>query len=319
MKRFAWLLVFVIGSAAAQTWPTRNVSFIVASAPGAGVDQIARVLAERLATRIGQAVIVENRPGASGMIAAAIAAKAPPNGHALFLYPETVVIAPHVLSRQAATVDVVNEFVPVILATSTVLVLAVNAKLAVHSVPDLVALAKREPGLAYTAGQMGSPMHVLVEQLKKAAAIDLTFVPYNGVAQSVASALGGQVNVIWMPISGQLQHFRSGALRPLAQSGPRRFALLPDLPSMVELGYQGIEHLSLVGISAPLGTPEAIVGAVNRELNAVLAEPDVRERILVSGNTPEGGAPAALADALREQDRRYRRLAAELKIRADEK
>src|SRR5439155_26313598 len=120
-------------------------------------------------------------------------------------------------------------------------------------------------------------------------------------------------------VSGQLQRFWPCALRPLARSGPRRCARLPEVPSMTELGYAGIEHLSLVGIAARSGTRDAIVGAINRELNAVLAEHDVRERILVSGNTPEGGAPAALADALREHDRRYRRLAAELRIRADEK
>jgi tripartite-type tricarboxylate transporter receptor subunit TctC len=227
------------------------------------------------------------------------------------------VIAPHVLSKQAATVDVIREFVPVIMASTTVLVLAVNAKVGVQSVQELVALAKREPGLPYTAGQIGSPMHVLVEQFKKAAAIDLTFVPYNGVAQSVTAALGGQVNVIWMPVAGQLQHFKAGPLRPLAQSAPRRSALIPDVPAMAELGYKGIEHVSLVGVAAPLGTPDIAVGAINRELNAVLAEQDVRERILVSGNTPEGGEPAALAEALREHDQRYRRLAAELGIRAD--
>jgi tripartite-type tricarboxylate transporter receptor subunit TctC len=319
MKHLIWVVALMSGTAWAQLWPARNVTFIVASAPGAGVDNVARIVAERLSTRIGHAVVVENRPGASGMIAAAIAAKAPPNGHSLFLFPETVVIAPHVLSRQAATVDVIHDFVPVILATSTVLALAVNAQLPVHDVRELVALAKRESGLAYTAGQIGSPMHVLVEQLKKAAAIDMTFVPYNGVAQSVAAALGGQVNVIWMPLAGQLQHFRSGALRPLAQSGPRRFTLLPDVPSMKELGYGDIEHLSLVGIAAPAGTPDAIVATINRELDAVLAEHDVRARILASANTPEGGPPAVLADALREHDRRYRRLAAELKIRAEEK
>jgi tripartite-type tricarboxylate transporter receptor subunit TctC len=298
----------MVGSAEAQTWPSRSVTLIVASAPGAGVDNIARILAERLSKRIGEAVVVDNRPGAS---------KAPPNGHTLFLFPETVVIAPHVLSKQAATVDVIKEFVPVIMATTTVLVLAVNAQLGVHSVQDLVALAKREPGLPYTAGQIGSPMHVLIEQFKKAAGIDLSFVPYNGVAQSVTAALGGQVNVVWMPAAGQLQHFKSGALRPLAQSAPQRSALIPDVPAMAELGYKGIEHVSLVGIAAPLGAAGATVSAINRELNAVLAEPDVRERITVSGNTPEGGEPAALADALREHDLRYRRLAAELKIRAE--
>jgi tripartite-type tricarboxylate transporter receptor subunit TctC len=307
----------LLGTAAAQTWPARPVTLIVASAPGAGVDNIARILGERLSARIGQPVIVDNRPGASGMIAAALAVKAAPNGHTLFLFPETVVIAPHVLSRQAATVNVVNEFVPVIMATTTVLVLAVNSKLPINSVQELVELAKREPGLPYTAGQIGSPMHVLVEQFKRAAGVELTFVPYNGVAQSVTAALGGQINVVWMPAAGHLQHFKAGPLRALAQSAPKRSALIPEVPSMVELGYRGIEHISLVGIVAPLGTPAAIVGAINRELNAVLGEQEVRERIIVSGNTPEGGEPAVLAEVLRDTDRRYRRLAAELKIRGD--
>jgi tripartite-type tricarboxylate transporter receptor subunit TctC len=157
---------------------------------------------------------------------------------------------------------------------------------------------------------------VLVEQFKRAAGIELTFVPYSGVAQSVAAALGGQVDVIWMPAAGQTGHFKAGALRPLAQSGPRRSPLIPEVPTMIELGYTGIAHLSLVGIAAPSGTPAPTVTTINRELNAVLAENAVRERIAVSGYTPEGGEPAVLAEALREHDQRYRRLAAELGIRA---
>lgn len=301
----------------AQTYPSKPVTLIVSSAPGAGVDFFARVLAERLRPRLNQPVVVENRPGASGMVAAGLAVKAAPDGHTLFLMSNTLVIAPYVLSAKATTVNVLAELTPVVLPVATLMVLAVNGKLPVDSVADLVALARKQPGLPYAAGDNGSPMHILGEQLAKRAGLDLTFVPYKGVAQSVAAAMGGQVNVIWMPSSNNLQHFRSGALRVLAHASPRRSPLLPDVPTLIELGYKDMESVAWFGLLAPRGTPSTVVGRINREVNEVLTAADVRETLNVAGYVAEGGSPEVLAAQMRADDARAKRLVGELGVRAE--
>jgi len=311
------LALAAAGTAWAQAWPARPITLIVSSAPGAGVDFFARILADKLPASLGQPVIVDNRPGASGMIAAGMAAKAAPNGYTLFLMPNTLMIAPYVLSKSASTVNVISELAPVIMPVSTVMVLAVNGKFGVNSVQELIALAKREPGLAYASGVNGSPMHVLGEQFKKDAGLDLVHVPYKGVAQSVSATIGGQINVIWMPTSGNMQYFKAGMLRALATAAPKRTPLMPDVPSMIELGYKDIEATAWFGLLAPLATSAAIIGRLNREVNAVLTAPDVREKLILTGYVPEGGEPAALAAQMRDDDSRYKRLIAELKISAD--
>lgn len=304
-------------SAIAQTYPARPVTLLVSSAPGAGVDFFARILAERLRPRLGQTVVVENRPGASGMLAAGLAAKAVPDGHTLFLMPNTLVAAPYVLSAQAATVNVLTELAPVVMPVATLMVLAANGKSGLNSVADVVAMAKRAPGLHYAAGDNGSPMHVLGEQLKKRAGVEMTFVPYKGVAQAVAAALGGQVNVIWMPSSNNLQHFRSGALRVLAHASPKRSVLLPEAPTMIELGYKDMDSVAWFGLLAPLATPNAVIARVNTEVNAVLATAEVRDALNTAGYVPEGGAPEVLASQMRNEDQHMRRLIAELGVKAE--
>jgi tripartite-type tricarboxylate transporter receptor subunit TctC len=310
-------LIGLAGSSFAQTWPAKPVTLLVSSAPGAGVDVFARILAERLRPRLDQAVLVENRPGASGMLAAGQAVKAAPDGYTLFLMPNTLVIAPYVLSKGASTVNVLTELAPVIMPVYTLMVLAVNAKFAVGNVGELIQLAKKQPGLPYTGGDNGSPMHVLGEQFNKAAGLDLVHVPYKGVAQAVTAAIGGQVNVIWMPTSGNLRHFTGGALRVLATSSSKRTSLLPDTPTMIELGYKDMDAVAWFGLLAPLATPPAIIARLNREVNAVLALPDVRSGLTTTGYVPEGGTPEALAALMRIDDARYRKLVADHGIKAD--
>ncbi|MSQ51774.1 MAG: tripartite tricarboxylate transporter substrate binding protein [Betaproteobacteria bacterium] len=305
------------GASMAQSWPAKPVTLLVSSAPGAGVDVFARILAERLRPRLEQTVVVENRPGASGMLAAGQAVKATPDGYTLFLMPNTLVIAPYVLSKGAATVNVITELAPVVMPVYTLMVLAVNGKFSAGSVNDLVGMAKKQPGLPYTGGDNGSPMHVLGEQFRKAAGLDLVHVPYKGVAQAVTAAIGGQVNVIWMPTSGNLRHFTGGALRVLATSSSKRTALLPDTPTMIELGYKDMDAVAWFGLLAPLATPVAIIARINKEVNAVLAMPEVRNGLTSTGYVPEGGTPEALSALMRTDDARYRKLVAELGVKAD--
>ncbi len=308
-------------AAGAQSWPSRPITLIVSSGAGAGVDLFARMLAERLQVRLGQTVIVDNRPGASGMIAARLASRAAPDGYTIFLMPNTLVIAPYVLSQNAATISVIHDLQPVVMPVSTMMVLAVNSKFAdragVRNVQDFIAAARREPGFPYSGGDNGSPMNVMGEQFKKEAGLVLTHVPYGGVAKTVAALLGGHINMAWMPTSGNTQYFKDGMLRALATSSPKRSPQMPDVPTMTELGYRDIKATAWFGILAPLATPAPIVARLNQEIDAVLAAPDVRERLDQLGYEPEGGAPEALAAQMREDDERYRRLTADLKIRAD--
>ncbi len=314
----ALLLVFgAAGTARPQTYPAGPITLIVASAPGAGVDFFARILGEKLPPRLGQAVIIENRAGASGMIGAALAAKAAPDGHTLFLMANTLIISPYVLPKGASIVNVISEFAPIIMPVHTLMVLAVNWKSGINSVQELIALAKRQPGLPYAGGVSGSPMHVLGEQFKKATNLDLVHIPYKSVAASVTAVIGGQINVAWMPTSGNLQYFKAGMLRALATAAPTRSLSMPDVPTMIELGYKNIQAKAWFGLLAPRATPIPVIARLNKEVNAILALPDVREKIIPAGYEPEGGGSEVLAAQMREDDARYRKLVAEYGIRAN--
>jgi len=309
------------GHAQGEVWPSRSVTLIVSSGAGGGVDTFARVLAEQLQPRLGQSVIVENRPGASGMIAARQATRAAPDGYTLFLMPNTLVIAPYVLAKNAATVSVTKELAPVVMPVSTMMVMAVNGKFAdrhgIRTVADFIAVAKREPGFPYSGGDNGSPMNVMGEQFKRESELGLTNIPYGGVAKMVTALLGGQVDMAWMPTSGNTQYFREGMLRALATTSPRRSAQMPDVPTMAELGYRDVQATAWFGILAPLGTPASVIARLNGDINAVLKSPAMRARLDQLGYEPEGGPPEALARQMREDDERYRRLTADLNIRAN--
>ncbi len=194
------------------------------------------------------------------------------------------------------------------------IVLAVGGKFAPRSAAELVEHARAHPGLAYTGGVSGSPMHVLGEQFRHAIGAELVNVPFKGVAQAVTAVIGGQLNVIWMPTSGNLQHFRSGALRALATSAPLRASPMPEVPTMRELGFDDIEAVAWFGMFAPLRTPGPIVMRLNRAINQVLAAPAVRDNLVAAGYSPAGGPPEALHEQIRVDDARYRRLVARLKL-----
>jgi tripartite-type tricarboxylate transporter receptor subunit TctC len=308
-------------SVQAQQWPAHPITLIVSSGAGAGVDTFGRLLAERLQSRLGQSVIVENRPGASGMIAASMAARATPDGYTLFLMPNTLIIAPYVLAANASTVNVMKELKPVSMPAATMMVMAVNGKFAdakgIKTVQDFINVAKKDPGFAYSGGDNGSPMNVMGEQFRKEAGLDLTNVPYGGVAKMVTALLAGQINMAWMPISGNTQYFRDGSLRVLGTSSPKRSAQMPDVPAMAELGYRDVKATAWYGILAPVGTPDAIVTKLNQAINASLQEPGVRAKLEPLGYEAVGGAPDVLSQQMREDDERYRRLTADLHIRAN--
>lgn len=308
--------------AGAQTapaaFPSRNITLVVPFPPGGGPDLAARAVGEKLTTRLGKPVIVENRPGAGALIGAGFVAKAAADGHTLLFTPNTVVISPHVLPAGAGGgVTVARDLVPVIAPATTPLVLVAHPSLGASRLQDALDAARKSPGLPYGSAGNGSPMHFAGEMMKRAAKVDLLHVPYKGVAPSINAALGGEVKLLFVGLGGAVPHIKSGKLVPLAVTEAKRSDLLPDVPTATEQGVPGVEVNAWYGVFAPLSTPQAIIDQLNAEINAVIAMPDVRSRLSTAGVEPLGGPAAVLAGFVKADNDRYGTLARELKISAD--
>ena len=306
-------------SGAAQDFPTKSVTLVVPFPPGGGVALAARVLAEKLAPRLGQPVLVDHRPGVGGLAGANMVARSAPDGHTLLVGPNTIAISPHILTKGAGGgVDVLKDLVPIVMPAYVPMVLVVNPQLGVKTTAELIALAQHNPGLPYASAGNGSPMHFAGEMFKKAAGVDMQHIPYKGVQPSVTDTLGGQVKILFVSLgSGVIPLIRSGRLVPLAVTEKRRTQFLPDLPTLTELGIRGVEVDAWYGVLAPTGTPSAVIARLNQEINTVLELPDVRERLNSAGIEVRGGTAEAFAAAMREDYARYGRIAQELAIRSD--
>ncbi len=311
-------LLLNVGLGWAQSFPSKQVTLVVPFPPGGGPDVAARVIAEKLAPRLGQAVVVENRPGAGALLGASFVAKAAPDGHTLLLTPNTMAISPHVLAPGAGGgIDVNRDLLPVIAPATTPLVLVASPQLGATNLKALLEQARKQPGLAYGSPGNGSPMHFAGEMFKRSASVDLLHVPYKGVAPSLNAALAGEVKLLYTGVGGALQHIKAGKLVPLALTEKSRSALLPDVPTATEQGVANVEVNAWYGVFAPAATPAAVVQRINQEVNAVIRMPDVRERLLGAGIEPLGGAPQVLADFMKADTQRYGQLARELGIKAD--
>jgi tripartite-type tricarboxylate transporter receptor subunit TctC len=302
----------------AQDFPSRTVTIVVPFPAGAGPDITARLLAAKLAPRLGQAVVVENKPGAGALLGASAVAKAAPDGHTLLLTPSTMAISPHVLSPGAAGgVDVNKDLVPVIAPATTPLVLVASPQMGVKTLKEALDAARKAPGIAYGSPGNGSPMHFAGEMLKKSAGVDLLHVPYRGVAPSITAALGGEVKLLFTGLGGAIQHVKSGKLVPLALTEKSRSALMPSIPTATEQGVPNVEVNAWYGVFAPTGTPQAAIQRINQEINEVLKMADVREKLGNAGVEVLGGSAQVLADFMKADNQRYGTLAKELNIKAD--
>ena len=305
-------------TAAAQAFPSKPVTIIVPFPAGGGPDLTARILAEKLAPKLGQPVVVENRPGAGALLGASAVAKSAPDGHTLLLTPNTMVISPHVLAPGAGGgIDVHKDLVPVIAPATTPLVLVANPQLGVTDLKAAMEAARKSPGIAYGSAGNGSPMHFAGEMLKKSAKVDLLHVPYRGVAPSITAALGGEVKLLYVGLGGAVPHIKAGKLVPLAVTEKARSSLLPTVPTATEQGVPGVEVNAWYGVFAPAGTPAAAITRINQEINDALKLPDVREKLTAAGIEVVGGTPQLLADYMKSDNLRYGSLAKELNIKAD--
>jgi tripartite-type tricarboxylate transporter receptor subunit TctC len=304
MKRwFLLILALACGGALAQGYPVKPVRLIVADAAGGAPDQLGRIVAQKLSESLGQQVIVDNRPGAAGVLGADIASKAAGDGYTLLLTTTSIYALLPSLKKNLPY-DPVKDFVPVSRIATASNVLVVNAALPVKSVADLVALAKAKPGeLNYASAGIGSPAHLAGEMLNLLAGIKITHVPYKGAAPGLLDVIAGNPHlIITSPISAGA-HMNAGRVRALAVTGSERNPRLPELPTIADT-VPGYEISQTWGIVVPAGTPAPVVKRLSDEIMKAIALPDVRERVANTGAVPAGDSPAAFeAFMARERQR----------------
>ena len=298
-------------------YPAKSISLIVSVPPAAATDVAARLLAERLGARVRQQIIVENRPGASSLLAASQVAKSAPDGYTLLFAPSTVFIAPHVLPKGAAGgVNVMSDLVPVVKVASSPLVIAAHPGLGVKTIQELIALARRSPGITYASTGAGSPFHIAGELFQRVTGTKLTHVPYKGLGQAATDVLSGQVQTMLTTPGGVIcQLIGAGKLVALAVAERQRSPLLPGVPTLAESGVPGVEIQPWFSVFAPAGTPAAILARLNQECAAVLRSAEVRGRLAQLGLDAHGGSMEEVAREAREEFQRYGRLVAEFGIR----
>lgn len=284
-------LTLAEGSALAQSYPSKPIRIVVPFVAGGAVDALARMLGTKLSESLGQPVIVENRPGAGGNIAADAVAKSPPDGYTILQNTNGQAISPSIY--RSLPFDVVRDFIPVTQLVASQLVLVASPKLAAGSVPELIALAKAKPGsLNYGMTGAGNPLHLTMEMFKTAAGIDIQPVPYKGDAGIFPALITGDIQVAIAPMATTLPHVAAGTLRALAVAGGKRSPALPDVPTVAETGLIGFESSSWQGWFVPANTPREIVDTIQRGAKTALAAPDVLERLRLTGNEPFGSTPA---------------------------
>jgi tripartite-type tricarboxylate transporter receptor subunit TctC len=266
------------GAALPQAYPSKPIRFFVSTGPGAPPDVMARLLSEKLVASLGQPVIVENRPGASGSIGMAAVAKAPPDGYTIGIFSMGYTTAPSMVAN--LPYDTERDLAPVTMLARDSNLLIVTASLPAKSVAELVALAKAKPGrLKFASGGNSTPAHLAGELLKREAAIDIVHIPYKTPPAGAAAVLAGDVDMMFGATVAVTPHIKSGRVRVLATATPRRLPAFPDLPTLAELGYPGVVVSNWSGVVAPAGTPAEIVERLGTEIRKILAMPDVLQRL----------------------------------------
>jgi tripartite-type tricarboxylate transporter receptor subunit TctC len=280
---------------AQDTYPSRPIKLVVPYAAGGPADMLARTVAEKLTTRLGQPVVVDNRGGAGGHLGGEQVARAPADGYTLML--GTIAHNGAAKLYKNLRYDPVTELQPVILLAESPSVLVVGPKLQARSVGELLAMARAEPGkLTYGSAGNGSAMHMAAELFKYQTRIEYTHVPYKGGAPAMADLLGGQIDMLFESLGTAHPYIKAGKIRPLAVTGSTRSPSLPDVPTVAEAGVAGYSSVPWYTISVARGVPPAIVNKLNAEINAVLRLPEVAQRWDALGIMPLGGTPA---DAVR--------------------
>jgi tripartite-type tricarboxylate transporter receptor subunit TctC len=317
IRLLALLLPLLTAHAAlAQTYPSKPINLVVTYPPGGGADAMARLIAPKLGEALGQTVVVENKPGASGQIGASAVAKAAPDGYTLMLDASSFAVNPALYAK--LPYDSEKAFRPIGVIALFPNVLLVNPNFAAKSVPDLISLAKaKKDGVAYASSGNGSAQHLAGAMFESSANVDMVHIPYKGGGPALTDVIGGQVPVFFGNLASTLQHIQSGKLRALAVTSSKRSAILPDAPTIAEAGAPGYEVYEWNAIFAPAGTPEPIITALAAALKKALDTPEVKARIAQLGGELRANSPETAAPFIRGQMQLWGKLVKERGIKVE--
>ena len=310
-------LIAAVPALHAQTYPTKAIRLIVPLAPGGGNDAMARLIAQKISPALGQQVIADNRPGAGGVIAAEMVARAPADGYTLLLANVAVMtIIPN--SQKSVPYEPLRDFAPITLIASAPQLVVVHPSLPVKSVQDLIALGKAKPNaLNYASNGVGSSTHLATEMFSMMAGVKMVHVPYKGLAIAMTDLLSGQVPLMFSSVVAMLPHVKNGRLRAIAMTGTQRSPVIADVPTVAEAGLKGYESGSWYGIAAPAQTPRPIVERLNREMVSAIKSRDIQDRLNSEAIIPSGNTPEEFAAHIRREHERMGRVIRAAKIVLD--
>jgi tripartite-type tricarboxylate transporter receptor subunit TctC len=301
-----------------DAWPTKPVTMIVPFPPGGGTDTGARWVAEQLSKRWGQAVIVDNKPGAAGMIGAEVASRAKPDGYTIMMSnAQVAAINPSLYKKMSYDAD--KAFTPISLVAELPLVLLVTSALPINSTKDFVDAAKAKPGeLSYGSAGNGSSTHLAASLFEAATNTKLMHVPYKGGGPAMQDLMAGQVNLTFLTVLESGPAIKSGRVRPIAVTSLARSPAMPNLPTLAESGIPGYFSISWIGLLAPTGTPKAIVDKVAKDVQEIVNSPEMKARFIEQGATPVGSTPAQFQALIDSEKARYKKIITEKNISATE-
>src|SRR5712691_818106 len=310
-------LAATCGTGIAQSYPSRPITLIVPFPAGGGVDAVARIMAEKLASGLRQQVVIDNRGGVAGVIGMRVAAKATPDGYTLVMsHTGITAINPTLYANPGY--DPRRDFTPIGLIATTPIVLMTNTAFPARTVADLIAMAKREPGkLNVGTPPPGTGSFLSAELFKAAAGIDFTIVTYKGTGPLTNDLLGGHVPIAFNVLAPAMGNLQAGTLRAIATAGPTRLGLLPDVPTIAESGLPGFEAVLHYGLMAPAGIPATVVARLNKELRATLDSPEVKARIRADGGDPLPSTPQEYAADIAREEPKWSALIRKLGLRVD--
>lgn len=313
----ATLLLAMTSAAGAQDFPTRPVTLVVPFPPGAATDMVARSLADRLAAKWKQSVVVENRAGATGSIGAGYVARSAPDGYTLLVATSSShVMGPNMVKQRQW--DPIKDFAPITLLTWAPNVLEVNPSIPAKTVPELITLLKKEPGkYTFASSGTGSSIHLAGEMFKKQAGVEMVHVPYKGASPAVMDLLGGQVDIMFDTVALSLPHIKAGKLRPLAVTTLDRSSALPDIPTMRQAGLPDYDMSAWIGLLAPAGTPADVLEKIGRDAREVVSAPDMKARYSAAGMESAPSSSADFGSRIRKELDGYGQLIREAGIQAN--
>ncbi len=307
----------LVAAAAAQadTFPSRPVRIVVIVAPGGSADALGRIVAEGLTTRLGQPVVVENKPGAGGNVATQAVARSPADGYTLLLSANNHTINPSLFANAGYGID---DLVPVAQLMEGPSVIAVPANSRFNTLPELIEEARQKPGsIAFGSAGIGVPSHIAGEMLQRAADVKLVHIAYRGSGPSITDAIGGQVPVVIASLVAAMPQIESGKLKALAVTSAKRWPTSPAIPAAAEFGIPSYEHMTWLGLFAPKGTPPAVVARLNAEVRAVLADEGVKARVAKMGGAVSQKTVPAFEDMVRKDYTLSTRLVTDAKLKAE--